>query len=208
MNNQATLDFMTQPWVEQPTQEVRTLSRFGLALSGDFTLASGAKSDLYLDLRSFRSSHEAIWWMTGLYAAAIRRLDACRTASGLKPIDVLAEVPAAMSPLVGALALVLGKRVLTVRKEAKAHGSGKEAIGDLQPDDEALVVDDVMTSGGSVELPIAYCRARGIEPVGAIVLVDRNGGWRDREGSTPTSFLGVPVWAGLSLAQVRATLGL
>jgi orotate phosphoribosyltransferase len=60
-----------------------------------------------------------------------------------------------------------------VRKEPKGHGAMTQIEGNLSPGDRVVVVDDVITTGGSTIKAIEVCRAAGIEVCKVVVLVDR-----------------------------------
>jgi orotate phosphoribosyltransferase len=64
-------------------------------------------------------------------------------------------------------------RTFVVRKQMKDHGLGKQIEGAVRPGDRALVVDDVLTSGGSVLKAVAAAREAGLKVEHALVLVDR-----------------------------------
>ena len=86
-------------------------------------------------------------------------------------------------------------RAFTVRKEAKAHGTGRLIEGPFRQGDRVAVIEDVITTGGSALRAAEAIRAAGGVPVGVLALVDREEGGREAlEG------------AGLSvLALARAT---
>ncbi len=64
-------------------------------------------------------------------------------------------------------------RTFVVRKQAKDHGLGKLIEGAVRPGDRALIVDDVLTSGGSLLNAIAAARQAGLVVSQALVIVDR-----------------------------------
>jgi orotate phosphoribosyltransferase len=65
-------------------------------------------------------------------------------------------------------------RTFVVRKQAKDHGLGKLIEGGVRPGDRALIVDDVLTSGGSLLKAMAAARDAGLQVEYALVIVDRN----------------------------------
>ncbi|MCS6975381.1 MAG: phosphoribosyltransferase family protein, partial [Gemmatales bacterium] len=67
-----------------------------------------------------------------------------------------------------------------VRKEAKSHGTQKRIEGRLEPGFRVAIVEDVMTTGGSVLTAIEAVRQAGAEIVGVICLLDRLQGARER----------------------------
>ena len=64
-------------------------------------------------------------------------------------------------------------RTFVVRKQAKEHGLGKLIEGAVRAGDRALIVDDVLTSGGSLLKAIAAARQAGLVVNQALVIVDR-----------------------------------
>ena len=69
--------------------------------------------------------------------------------------------------------------VFTVRKEAKDHGRGKRIEGNFAAGQQVIVVDDVITTGGSTLKAIDAIEAEGGKVVAALVLVDREEGGRE-----------------------------
>jgi orotate phosphoribosyltransferase len=65
-------------------------------------------------------------------------------------------------------------RTFVVRKQAKDHGLGKLIEGAIHAGDRAVIVDDVLTSGGSLLKAVAAARGAGLEVTHALVIVDRN----------------------------------
>lgn len=66
----------------------------------------------------------------------------------------------------------------SVRKEAKDHGTAQLIEGNFTPGDEVVVVEDVITSGGSAQKAIAAVRAAGGRVAGVLAVVDREQGGR------------------------------
>lgn len=70
-------------------------------------------------------------------------------------------------------------RAFTVRKEAKAHGTGRLIEGPFREGDRVAVVEDVITTGGSALRAVEAIRAAGGEVTGVLALVDREEGGRE-----------------------------
>ena len=68
----------------------------------------------------------------------------------------------------------------SVRKEAKAHGTGQLIEGNFRPGDEVVVVEDVITSGGSALKAIEAVEGAGGRVVGVLAVVDREQGGREK----------------------------
>jgi orotate phosphoribosyltransferase len=67
----------------------------------------------------------------------------------------------------------------SVRKEAKGHGTGRVIEGNFAPGDEVVVVEDVITTGGSAQRAIAAVEAAGGRVIGVLAVVDRGEGGRE-----------------------------
>jgi len=65
-------------------------------------------------------------------------------------------------------------RTFVVRKQPKDHGLGKLIEGAVKPGDRALIVDDVLTTGGSIIKAAKAAREAGLRVDHALVIVDRN----------------------------------
>jgi orotate phosphoribosyltransferase len=84
-------------------------------------------------------------------------------------------------------------RSFTVRKEAKTHGTGRLIEGPFRDGDRVVVIEDVITTGGSALRAVEAIRAAGGVVVGVLALVDREEGGREALESA-----GLPV---VTLAQ-------
>lgn len=155
--------------------------------TGDFTLASGKKSDLYVDCRvTAMDSHGARWvgevgW------------DAVRERAQAEGIQAIGGMTMGADPISLAVGMESARRdemiqVFTVRKEPKGHGRGKQIEGNFKSGDKIIVVDDVITTGGSTVKAIEAIRNEGGEVAFALVLVDREEG-----GRAAIEEIGVPV---------------
>lgn len=131
---------------------------------GDFTLASGRKSDYYVDLRAVTTRPELLR----------------KVAQSMKPhvgvCDKIAGVELGAIPIAVALSLETGIPFLMVRKQKKDHGAGKLVEGELHPGDRVLFVEDTVTTAGSLIRAIAAVRELGGVVEKAIVIVDREEG--------------------------------
>lgn len=146
-----------------------------LSKRGEFTLASGKKSDWYLDCRPAMASTHT------LRIAAESLVEAARGYS----LPVLGG-PATAAVAVMAAALTFGERTPTqfiyTRAKTKDHGTTQAVEGPkLGPDAQVLLVDDVLTSGGSLLKCADAIKAvyPDVTIVGAWVLVDREEGGRE-----------------------------
>jgi orotate phosphoribosyltransferase len=133
---------------------------------GRFTLASGRTSSYYLDLRIVPSYPEVY----SLVVDAYRRGAAEVGDAGFEAIAGVATAGIAFS---SPLAYLLKKPMLYVRSAAKGHGLDKLVEGAVRPGLKALVVDDLVTTGGSVLGAVGALRAAGCRVGDALALVDR-----------------------------------
>lgn len=135
---------------------------------GDFTLASGRKSTYYLDGR-----------LITLHAEGLKLI-----AEGI--LDSLAEfdfaavggVSIGADPIVGGVLTVAAQRGrpllgFLVRKEAKEHGTKRMVEGPVQPGSKVVIVDDVITTGGSSLQAIDRALEIGCQVVCAVGVCDR-----------------------------------
>ncbi len=154
--------------------QLANLLRAKSLVRGEFTLASGKKSDYYLDCRLTTLDAEGALH-TGY--CVLELLDGM----GVKP-DAIGGLSMGADPLVTATGVVsaIEKRPLPgflVRKKAKEHGRQKQIEGMENPRGKRVViVDDVCTTGGSTQEAIDAAEREGCEVIGVISLVDREEG--------------------------------
>lgn len=138
---------------------------------GDFTLASGAKSDYYIDARRTTMTAQGQLLVGSVAFEAIRE-------SGLDPTHV-GGLTLGADPITYAIVhrSALEDAPLdgfTVRKRAKDHGTGQRIEGGLPTKGRALMIEDTMTTGRSTLEAIEAVRTHGTEIVGVLTLVDRS----------------------------------
>lgn len=146
------------------------------ARRGNFTLASGRQSSLYIDARMTTMSPEGLTLIGPLGLAAIR-------GAGWLP-DSVGGLTLGADPIAYALAMASAAtprpvRAFTVRKEAKAHGAGKLIEGPFRAGDRVVVIEDTVTTGNSARTAATAVRAAGGDIVGVLALVDREEGGRE-----------------------------
>ena len=151
------------------------------AKRGDFVLASGRRSSLYVDCRLTTMSPDGQLIIGRIALAALRSsgwpVDAVGGLTlGADPISYAVAHASALAAERGDGAMV---RAFTVRKEAKAHGTGRLIEGPFQSGDNVVVVEDVITTGGSALKAVESVRAAGGNVVGVLALVDREEGGRE-----------------------------
>ena len=146
------------------------------ARRGQFTLASGRRSTLYIDARLTTMSPEGLAAIGPLGLAALRD-----TGWGVQAVGglTLGADPVAYAISYASALAGTPLRAFTVRKEAKAHGTGKLIEGPFQSGDRVAVIEDVITTGVSALRAVAAVRAAGGEVAGVLALVDREEGGRE-----------------------------
>lgn len=142
------------------------LFRIGALRFGKFTLASGKQSSYYLDLRVVPSDPQAYELTVAAYIAMAKGM-------GVQSFDAVAGVATAGIAFSSPLAYALKKPMVYVRREQKGHGLGKLVEGAVKPGWRALVVDDLITDGGSKVDAVETLRKSGCTVSDVMVLVDR-----------------------------------
>ena len=160
------------------TADSAALDRLLLARSvkrGHFVLASGRTSTFYIDCRLTTMAAEGLVLIGQLGLAALREAGwAPRSIGGLTmgadPVAyAIAAASAGRPPILDAF---------SVRKEAKAHGTGRRVEGNFTAGDAVVVVEDVITTGGSALKAIEAIREEGGTVLGVLAVVDREEGGR------------------------------
>jgi uridine monophosphate synthetase len=167
------------------------LHRIGAVQFGEFTLASGLSSPIYIDLRLLPSDPPALARAAAAYAGLLRGLDFNR----------LAAIPYAALPIGTAVALQTGRPLIYPRKEVKSHGRGRAIEGHFAPGERAVVLDDLITTGGSKIEAIQVLRAAGLVVEDVVVLIDRQA-----SGAADLAAHGLRLHAVLTLAEIMAAL--
>jgi orotate phosphoribosyltransferase len=150
--------------------------------TGTFTLASGKQSDLYIDCRVTAMDPFGANLIGELGWQAVRS----KIHSEHLNIAAIGGMTLGADPISLAIGMASAKshpdealQVFTVRKEPKGHGAGKQIEGNFKPGDTVIVVDDVITTGGSTLKAIDVIEREGGKVAFAIVLVDREEGGRE-----------------------------
>ena len=165
-----------------------TVSRLAAVLAersakrGDFVLASGRRSSLYVDCRITTMSPDGQLLIGRAGLAALEASGWAVDAVGGLTLgaDPIAYAMAHASALAAEAHGTRMLRAFTVRKEAKQHGTGKLIEGPFRSGDRVAVVEDVITTGGSALKAVEAIRQAGGEVVGVLALVDREEGGRER----------------------------
>ncbi|MBU1219768.1 orotate phosphoribosyltransferase [Myxococcota bacterium] len=140
-------------------------------VKGEVTLASGKKSDFYIDCRKTILTAEGHWLTGSAFLEIIEE--------HFPEADAVGGVALGACPIASAVSLLSftqGKKHLDafyLRKEPKGHGMGKQLEGNIPAGTKCVIVEDVVTSGGSTLAALELAAKEGLDVAGVVVLVDR-----------------------------------
>jgi orotate phosphoribosyltransferase len=141
---------------------------------GDFTLASGKKASFYLDCRQVTLDSRG----AQLIGAGMLELIAGDMPELVGGMAIGADpITAAILTLAGIQNIPL--RGVMVRKEPKGHGLGKHVEGPFKEGERLVIVEDVVTTGGSSLKAIEHCEAAGLKVERVLAIIDRLEGGRE-----------------------------
>ena len=159
--------------------ELRSILLEKSVKTGDFTLASGAKSNLYVDCRVTTFDSRGAVLVGQLMHEMVRGE---QTKLGVT-VDAIGGLTLGADPISLSTAMtssIAGDappiRCFVVRKEAKGHGRGKRIEGNFNAGDSVVVAEDVITTGDSTLKAIAAIEEEGGKIAFVAVLVDREEG--------------------------------
>ncbi|MBN2058221.1 MAG: orotate phosphoribosyltransferase [Candidatus Saganbacteria bacterium] len=142
------------------------LKETGAVKFGDFTLASGKKSDFYVDCRKVTLHPKGAKLIGKLILEKIK---------GLK-VEAVGGLTLGADPIIGAVITLSDLPGFIVRKKAKEHGTQQRIEGLIQKGWNVLIVEDVATTGASALQAIEAAEAAGAQVVKVISVVDREEG--------------------------------
>lgn len=163
---------------------------------GDFVLASGQRSTYYIDCRLTTMSAR------GQVLIGALGLDAVRSA-GWAP-DAIGGLTMGADPVAYAVAAASAGAppvidAFSVRKEAKSHGTAQLIEGNFRPGSRVVVVEDVITSGGSALKAVEAVRVAGGTVLGVLAVVDREQGGRGKIEAAGLSVVALTTTTALGL---------
>lgn len=138
----------------------------GAVKTGEFTLSSGKKSDLYVDCRKVTLHPKGAKLIGKLVLEKIK---------GLK-VDAVGGLTLGADPIIGAVITLSDIPGFIVRKKAKEHGTQQRIEGLIEPGWQVVIVEDVATTGASALQAIEAAEAAGARVIKVISVVDRQEG--------------------------------
>ncbi|MBN1991554.1 MAG: orotidine-5'-phosphate decarboxylase [Anaerolineae bacterium] len=190
--NQARQKVKPAPQPASPaTALILKLYEVGCLQFGQFTLASGKQSPFYIDLRRVAGDASLLKMVAEAYAGLLKPLS----------FDRIAAVPYAALPIGAAVTLLTNGSLIYPRKEVKAHGIGRAIEGVFARGDRVVVLEDLVTSGGSVLKAIETLAAAGLHVADVAVLIDREQG-----GDKNLAEKGYRLRAAFRLSEILDTL--
>jgi len=140
------------------------LLEVGCIKFGSFILKSGIESPIYIDLRRLVGYPKLLAEVAAAFEIILRNLE----------FDHLAALPYAAMPITSAISLQTGWPMIYPRKEVKEYGTKVQIEGIFVAGEQAVVIDDLISTGGSKFEGIAKLESGGLKVTDIVVLIDRS----------------------------------
>lgn len=165
---------------------------------GDFTLSSGLKSTFYIDLKPTILHPVGAWALGTATVEWMKRENL--SFDGVGGLTLGAD-PIVMAVSLAALQVGMTLPATMIRKEAKKHGTSRyiEGVENFSPGARFLVVEDVVTTGGSAKKAIEILRTEGYRVDHVLTIVDREAG-----GAEEFKKMGVAFHALFTINEIKA----
>jgi orotate phosphoribosyltransferase len=170
---------------------IESLYKIGAIKFGEFTLKSGQSSKIYLDLRQIVSYPDILRKVSQAIWAAVQPAQC----------DLVCGVPYTALPIATVISIEQHIPMIMRRKEKKTYGTKQQIEGKFQAGQHCLIIEDVITTGGSIIETADELAAAGLVVKTLGVLIDRQQGGREN-----LSQRGYAVHAVLTLQDILTTL--
>ncbi len=157
---------------------LRDLIREQALRFGDFTLASGKKASFYLDCRKVTLHAQGVNWIAAGMIDVWRRQGIWPDAVGGMAVGAVPIAAAILTRVANDPSAEL--RGFFCRKELKGHGTGQLVEGPVSSGDRVIIVEDVVSTGGSSLQAVNKCREFGLDVIGVTAIIDRLIGGREK----------------------------
>ncbi len=140
----------------------------------EFTLASGKKSNFYVDARITTLHPEGAFIIGKLFLNMLKEMDA----------DSIGGYSIGADPIVSSISVhsfmeKMPIPAFIIRKQEKTYGTGKIIEGNFKKGDKVVIFDDVVTSGGSILKGAAEVEKAGGTVLAVMAIIDREEGGRE-----------------------------
>jgi orotate phosphoribosyltransferase len=152
----------------------------------EFTLASGKKSDFYVDARITTLDPAGAYLCGKIFLEMLKDFD----------VEAVGGYSIGADPIVTSIAVLSHMennpiQAFIIRKEAKAHGTGKAIEGNFPENGTVAIFDDVVTSGGSILKGAAQVEKQGGKVAVVMAVIDREDGGREKIEAAGYKFMSI-----------------